>query len=516
MPGFIEKNLAVFSNFIERATLEDESARIDGILQSMDARIKVVIFLAAVIAVSLSRNLIILSILTAAPFVLAPLSRVSISNLARRVFIFIPIFTIIIAVPALFMVKGHTATSLGPVQITSEGMKAASFITLRVTASIAYTMLLLLTTGWYRILKALQSFGLPRTVVHLIAISYRYMHLLIHNLLELLEARRSRVMTRLPFKRNLEIFAHSSAFLFFRSLHLAEEVEQAMESRGYRAGFEETATEEPAVVGAESVFELTDVLFNYPGGIKGIEIDSLKISKGKCTIILGANGSGKSTLLKMLDALIFPERGELRVFGDSIDARLLEDESFRRYFRSRVGLVFQDPDVQCFSPTVFDELAFGPEQKGLDRAEISRLVDEALKMMRIEHLSSRYPYSLSGGEKKRVAIASILTMEPEIYLMDEPTEGLDPSSEGMLIDIIFELIDRGKTLIIATQDLMLARHIGDEAIVLSNEKTLLGSGEIEEILSNEELLKNSGLIHEHRHPHRKSPAGKGHSHYKDI
>ena len=262
-------------------------------------------------------------------------------------------------------------------------------------------------------------------------------------------------------------------------------------------------------------FELTDVRFSYPDGVLGVEIDSLRIRGGVCTILLGANGSGKSTLLKMLDGLLFPSRGEIRAFREPLTERGLSGRERQRSFRSRVGFVFQDADIQCFSPTVRDELAFGPLQLGLERQEVDRRVRDALGTLRIESLADRYPYRLSGGEKKRVAIASVLTIDPDVYLLDEPTANLDPSTEGILIDLLGRFLDEGKTLVIATQDLLLARHIGDRVVLLGPDRRLAADDDIEPLLARTELLQRTGLAHSHRHPHRRASAGYRHSHYTE-
>lgn len=262
-------------------------------------------------------------------------------------------------------------------------------------------------------------------------------------------------------------------------------------------------------------FELTDVRFTYPDGVLGVEIERLGIRRGRCTILLGANGSGKSTLLKILDGLLFPQEGTLEAFGEPVTERRLDTKEFNRSFRSRVGFVFQDADIQCFSPTVRDELAFAPLQKGLSRSDVDLLVRKALSILRIESIADRYPYRLSGGEKKRVAIASVLTIDPEAYLLDEPTANLDPATEGILIDLLAGFAGDGKTVVVATQDLMLARHIGDRAVLLGPDRRLAAEGEITDLLDREELLSSAGLAHYHKHPHRKASAHERHSHYTE-
>jgi len=378
--------------------------------------------------------------------------------------------------------------------------------------------------------------------VALLALCYRYLLLLLRVVSELFMARRSRVIAPLPFRKEAAFVSRSAGYLLLRSMSLAEEVHLAMVSRGWsedgpgahgdatqaaspnaaarRAGAGEPdpgvrRTAEQPELFSENVFEIENVSFSYPGDIPGIAIARLDIPCGRCTVLLGPNGSGKSTILKMLDGLVFPQSGSLRAFGAELSEHALANGAFQKSFRSRVGLVFQDADVQCFSPTVREELAFGPRQRGFEEDEVSRRVDAALAALGIEDLAERYPYRLSGGEKKRVALASILTMDLDAYLLDEPTASLDPSTEGVLIDIFTGLAGYGKTLVVATQDLMLARHIGDIAVVLGRDRRPLFIGPVEGALDDAALLERAGLTHAHKHPHRRSAAEFRHSHYAE-
>ena len=176
------------------------------------------------------------------------------------------------------------------------------------------------------------------------------------------------------------------------------------------------------------LFELRDAHFEYEGipALRGL---SLQFQAGERVALLGANGSGKSTLLRILDALHFPSSGALLFEGKQLTPELLRDDRFAFAFRRRVALVFQHPDVQLFNPTVFDEVAFAPLQLQWPREKVLAKVNETLELMKITHLRDRTPYRLSGGEKKRVALASVLVLEPEVLLLDEPTATPDPRSQ---------------------------------------------------------------------------------------
>jgi cobalt/nickel transport system ATP-binding protein len=247
------------------------------------------------------------------------------------------------------------------------------------------------------------------------------------------------------------------------------------------------------------MFCVEDVTFHY-GSVVALNGVSLKIQEGKRSALLGANGSGKSTLLRMLDGLVFPDSGQISFREDRIDAASFEDDEFALAFRRRVGLVFQNPDVQLFNPTVFDEVAFGPLQMRWSKQEIRDRVEETLQSLEIAHLKDRPPHRLSGGEKKRVAIASVLVLDPDVLLLDEPTAALDPRSQSQIIDLLIGWGDGKKTVITATHDLGLVEDIADDCFLLQSGK-LIAHGAPADILRNEDLLRSSNLIHEHRHLH---------------
>jgi cobalt/nickel transport system ATP-binding protein len=250
-------------------------------------------------------------------------------------------------------------------------------------------------------------------------------------------------------------------------------------------------------VAAETVFEVRDVFFAYEGKQTALEQVSLTIQAHDASVILGANGSGKSTLLKLLDGLYFPNSGSISAFGAPLTEEALRDDEYNFRFRRRVGLVFQDSDVQLFSASVWDELAFAPLQLGLPRPEVSQRVDSALSALRIEKLRDRAPHHLSGGEKRRVALASLLTLQPEVWLMDEPTAGLDPRSQSWLIEFILDQRQLGKTVVTATHDLGLAEEIASTVYVFSEDHRLAAEGAPAEILGNHDLLHRCNLYHYH-------------------
>lgn len=200
--------------------------------------------------------------------------------------------------------------------------------------------------------------------------------------------------------------------------------------------------------------------------------------------LLGANGCGKSTLLKILDGLIFPDSGSFHAFGQPVTEDSLEDEQFSMGFRSRVGFIFQNSDAQVFSPTVREEIAFGPLQLGWRRTKVERRIEDVLEMLDIGGIADRAPYQLSGGEKKRVAIASVLVMNPEVLLFDEPTAALDPRTQQWLVDLIVELGSAGKTIVMATHDLDVLGVVADRCLVFSEEHRMVAEGDPATVLGD--------------------------------
>jgi cobalt/nickel transport system ATP-binding protein len=250
----------------------------------------------------------------------------------------------------------------------------------------------------------------------------------------------------------------------------------------------------------DNIFDVKGVFYHYLETEALTDIN-LEVASGESVALLGANGSGKSTLLKMLDGLVFPSSGAISAFGAALSEEALADEGFNRAFRSRVGFVFQNSDAQLFSPTVWEEVAFGPVYLGMAPHEVSQRVAETLHILGLEGLEERPPYHLSGGEKKKVALATVLAIRPEVFLLDEPTAGLDPKTSTFLARMIIQLIAEGKTVITATQDLSLAAAVAGRAIVLGEDHTVAGEGEAASVLADRELLLAANLIHDHPHRH---------------
>lgn len=245
------------------------------------------------------------------------------------------------------------------------------------------------------------------------------------------------------------------------------------------------------------LFEVKDVCYAYDKKYPALDRVTMSVRPGEGLVVLGANGSGKSTLLKVLDGLYFADQGEIRAFGKPLTEIAFQEDAFNFDFRRRVSLIFQDTDVQLFMPSVWDEVAFAPLQLGISNEEVKRQVEAAMETLQIGKLRHRPPHQLSGGEKRRVALASVLSLSPEVWLLDEPTSGLDPRSQGWLVEFLRGQVQAGKTVITATHDLAIAEQIATRIIVFNEEHTIAASGEPAQILHDHELLHRCNLSHFH-------------------
>jgi cobalt/nickel transport system ATP-binding protein len=254
-------------------------------------------------------------------------------------------------------------------------------------------------------------------------------------------------------------------------------------------------------VPSDALLQVRQVGYSYLDRFPALVDVTLSIHPGEKVALVGANGCGKSTLLKLLDGLLFADSGTYRAFDADVTEDHLEDEEFNRGFRSRIGFVFQNSDAQVFSPTVREEVAFGPLSLGLDRAATAGRVDDTLAMLDITELADRAPYQLSGGEKKRVAIASVLVMNPEVLLFDEPTAALDPRTQQWLVELIVELNGAGKTIVLATHELDTLELLADRCAVFSEDHRIVATASPAELLRDRDLLLSVNLIHDHSHHH---------------
>jgi cobalt/nickel transport system ATP-binding protein len=230
------------------------------------------------------------------------------------------------------------------------------------------------------------------------------------------------------------------------------------------------------------MIDIAHLSFCYPNGYQALTDINLNINPGEKIAIIGQNGAGKSTFLLHLNG-IYTGKGQVVICGLPVDKKTIKE------IRAKVGIVFQSPDDQLFSPTVFDDVAYGPIYMGLKEDEIHERVTKALDDVAMQGFAERITYHLSMGEKKRIAIATVLAMRPEILVFDEPTAGLDPRARRNLICLIEQL---SQTLIVATHDLDFAQK-SFSRIILMNHGQIIADGDPQHILNDTRLLEVNGL-----------------------
>jgi cobalt/nickel transport system ATP-binding protein len=248
---------------------------------------------------------------------------------------------------------------------------------------------------------------------------------------------------------------------------------------------EHDASAGPGLAGTDGrgTVELEHVHFRYPDGFEALSGVDLRIAAGEKVALVGPNGAGKSTLMLQLNGTLRPEHGSVRVAGMAVGK-----DTIRRV-RSEVGLVFQDPDDQLFSPTVFDDVAFGPLHMGLPADEVHRRVERALAAVGMAAFAHRVPHRMSLGQRKRVALATVLSMDPSILVFDEPSAGLDPRGRRELIGLLRSL---DQTLLVSTHDMRLVAEVFPRTVIVDG-GTIVADGPTDRILADHALLEAHGL-----------------------
>lgn len=216
------------------------------------------------------------------------------------------------------------------------------------------------------------------------------------------------------------------------------------------------------------------VSFDYDGHV-ALDDVSFGVRRGEAVALVGPNGCGKSTALRLATGLSHPSSGVVAFDGDRIDAQAMSDRRFAKRYHQRVGLVFQNPDVQLFCPTVAEEVAFGPRQMGLSPEEASRRTDETIELFGLEELADRAPFQLSGGERKRVALACVVSMAPELLLLDEPTASLDEDAESEVIEFLRAYVAAGHSVLATTHDRTLVSALSAREVRIDKHHRVMDS-----------------------------------------
>ena len=236
------------------------------------------------------------------------------------------------------------------------------------------------------------------------------------------------------------------------------------------------------------VVETNDITYEYPDGTKALEKVNFKVDQGKIVALLGPNGAGKSTLFLHFNGILRPSSGSVDIDGEIVN---YEKKDLMR-IRQKVGIVFQNPDDQLFAPTVLEDVAFGPMNMGLAKEEVEKRVEEALSRVGMEGFEKKPPHHLSGGQKKRVAIAGILAMKPKIMVLDEPTSGLDPKGASQILRLLYKLNQEGMTIVISTHDVDLVPLYASKVYIISEGK-IIKEGTASEVFEDVQTIRGANL-----------------------
>ncbi len=237
----------------------------------------------------------------------------------------------------------------------------------------------------------------------------------------------------------------------------------------------------------ERVIEVKEASYTYPDGTVGVRNANILVRRGESIALVGPNGSGKSTLLKMIDGLLVPSKGDIWVFGKKLTRANV------RNLRRNLGFLFSNPDDMLFSNTLREDIEFAPAQLGVPKEEAEKRIGELVARFHLQHLLDKPPFRLSEGEKQRGALASILALDPEILLLDEPTSRVDASSKSMVVDLIQRLNRRGKTILVASNDLDIIPYIASRVYLMGPSKEVVANGESKILLKDIALLHDNGL-----------------------
>jgi cobalt/nickel transport system ATP-binding protein len=236
--------------------------------------------------------------------------------------------------------------------------------------------------------------------------------------------------------------------------------------------------------------ENIDYKYNGRDALKNI---NLIIAEGESVALIGPNGSGKSTFLKLANGIIFPDEGLYLFNKEEITDKKINKSSFSKEFHRKIGFVFQNSDTQLFCSTVYEEVAFGPRQMGFSEGAINKRVYDCLELLNIEKIKHEAPYNLSGGEKKRVAIACVLSMNPEVITLDEPMNGIDPKGKKFLRDLLIKLNASGKTIICSTHDFEYVQGVFRRAVVFSEDHKIIRDDDYDTVINDEKFLIENNI-----------------------
>ncbi|MGM0884814.1 MAG: cobalt ECF transporter T component CbiQ [Bacillota bacterium] len=420
---------------------------------------------------------------------------VSLKIIVRRMLLIVPFgLGAILFIP--FQMNGEPQFTLLGYTATAEGIRHAEVILLKIVSANLLITYLLSVTPLFILIKSLRAIGMPAILIEIISLMMRYFYLLKEEAQSMVKAQRSRGLRLdgwLWSGRAYKRFGELLGVLFLRALGRSERIYRSITARGGFGDGRNVINFDASKRGNRGMMEKNErcaaidvrhAAYRYGSTPALIDV-SFQVEQGAKVVLMGPNGAGKSTLISLLNGIEKPEQGEVYMLGE------LMTEQSGKLMRSRIGVVYQDPDDQIFSTSVEEDVAFGPSNLGLSEDEVRRRVDRALRAVNMSGLRGRSPFELSYGQKRRVAIAGVLAMEPEVIILDEPMAFLDPKSRDDLQTLLESLHQAGITLIVATHDVDFAAEWASQVLLLKDGR-LLASGGVD-LLFDDELLMEADL-----------------------
>jgi cobalt/nickel transport system ATP-binding protein len=467
-------------------------------LHNWDPRIKL-----ALLAIAIGLNVVVAKLWLSVGLFSVSLAMVILSRIPYRLF---ALFFLAPAWATLVVFAGFSAGfgvtpifSLGPLTFYHEGVLQGVSAASRVACDMSWMAAVFLTTPLAKVLDALKWFKIPLVLINVIATAYRYAFLLFDEFFKMRDAARSKGGFR-TYRIALRSTALILTQVILRAYDRANRIQESMTARGesghaaMRSSSESESTEcpnncdiTPQVIDPNvPILRCEGVSFAFADG-RTLDNISLSVDSGELVVMCGPNGAGKTTLLKLFSGILSPHDGKISVCGHLLDRKSRYD-AFQY-----VGMMAQDPNDQLFCTHVGEDIAYGPTNLGLPKAEIDRLVTTAMSLMEVSHLAKRPIHRLSYGEMKRVGLAGLIAMQPPLLLLDEPSASLDPATTRHLVKLIKHLNSHhGYTLIIVTHDINLASLLAKRVIIL-NDGNIAADGSPRKILTDDHLLKSARL-----------------------
>jgi cobalt/nickel transport system ATP-binding protein len=473
----------------------DQYAHLDSPLHRWEPRSKLVALLALIFAFSFVRDLRLVPLMVVITMALYALSRLPISFLITRIR-YPGYFLLIMALILPFFVGETVIARIGPVALRQEGILSFLLIAARFGCILTVGLVLFGTVPFLTTVKTMRSLGLPAILADMMLLSFRYLFEIGEILHRMETAMRLRGFHARRFTLSgFQTLVALAGSLLIRSFEQSERVYKAMILRGYgKANVHHRDTEiaEKNKIKAEEkqpILAVSDLYFAY--GDHAVLYDvSLALHPGERVGLIGPNGAGKTSLFLLIAGVLKPDSGAITLAGKPV-----------KYgeFHPEIGLVFQNPDDQLFSPSVWDDVAFGPQNMGLSKAEIDTRVRDALATVGATEWAGRPPHHLSGGEKRMVSIAGVLAMKPQLVIYDEPDANLDVRSRRRLIRF---LQASRQTILVASHDLELILEVCDRVLLLDDHR-IAADGDPRVIMGNHALMETHGL----EKPHSLVPHG---------